>query len=224
MIWWQNTFNMHLSCKWTWWAFSGMYSTYVLLQADSACKNVHELVHDVVPQKRYVLQGTYLFGSFVIFKMVCPSSVFQSVWPLSVVQWTHSTWNSFMHLHVFHAHVKFYDRVRDRIKQSHAQSYERSFWAVQGSNPWPCTQSIFVGPGFEPLPMQHDLFMGRGFDSLALIACFKPSVSLAYVTRPHKCSKRWHCRTKKLLLVVKSLSAWLVALAVWGSRKVSTCD
>ena len=45
-----------------------MYSTYVLLQADSACKNVHELVHDVVPQKRYVLQGTYLFGSFVILK------------------------------------------------------------------------------------------------------------------------------------------------------------
>ena len=28
-----------------------MYSTYVLLQADSACKNVHDLVHDVVPQK-----------------------------------------------------------------------------------------------------------------------------------------------------------------------------
>ena len=33
-----------------------MYSTYVLLQADSACRNVHKLVHDVVPQKRYVLQ------------------------------------------------------------------------------------------------------------------------------------------------------------------------
>ena len=28
-----------------------MYSTYVLLQADSACKNVHDLIHDVVPQK-----------------------------------------------------------------------------------------------------------------------------------------------------------------------------
>ena len=33
-----------------------MYSTYVLLQADSACKNVRKLVHDVVPQKRYVVQ------------------------------------------------------------------------------------------------------------------------------------------------------------------------
>ncbi len=39
-----------------------MYSTDVLLQADSACKNVRKLVHDVVPHKRYVLQGTYLFG------------------------------------------------------------------------------------------------------------------------------------------------------------------
>ena len=76
MIWWQFTFNMHLSCKWTWWAFSGMYSTYLLLQADSACKNVHNLVHDVVPQKDMFLQGTYLFGSFVIFKTVCPSSIF----------------------------------------------------------------------------------------------------------------------------------------------------
>ena len=92
-----------------------MYSTYVLLQADSACKNVHDLVHDVVPQKDMFLQGTYLFGSFVIFKTVCPSSVFRSVWPLSVVQRTRSTWNSFVYLHVFRAHVKFYDRVRDRI-------------------------------------------------------------------------------------------------------------
>ena len=53
-----------------------MYSTYVLLQADSACKNVHDLVHDVVPQKDMFLKGTYLFGSFVIFKTVCLSSVF----------------------------------------------------------------------------------------------------------------------------------------------------
>ena len=45
-----------------------MYSTYLLLQADSACKNVHDLIHDVVPQKDMFLQGTYLFGSFVILK------------------------------------------------------------------------------------------------------------------------------------------------------------
>ena len=44
-----------------------MYSTYVLLQADSACKNVHDLVHDVVTQKDMFLQGTYLFGSFCYF-------------------------------------------------------------------------------------------------------------------------------------------------------------
>ncbi len=39
----------------------------------------------------------------------------------------------------------------------------------------------FVGPGFELLPLQHDLFVGPGFDSLALIACFWPVVSLAYI-------------------------------------------
>ena len=38
-----------------------------------------------------------------------------------------------------------------------------------------------MGPGFEPQPMQHDLFVGPGFGSLALIICFRPGVSLAYV-------------------------------------------
>ena len=33
----------------------------VLPQADSTCRSLHKLVHDVLPQKRYVLQGTYLF-------------------------------------------------------------------------------------------------------------------------------------------------------------------
>ncbi len=54
-----------------------------------------------------------------------------------------------------------------------------------------CMRSIFMGPGFESLPMQHDLFVGPGFDSQALIAQFRPGVSLAYVTHlnpyyPHK--------------------------------------
>ncbi len=172
MIWWQNTINMHSSCKWTWWAFSGMYSTYVLLQADSACKNVHDLVHDVVPQKDMFLQGTYLFGSFVTFETVCPSSVFgrSGRRPSSsghVPRGTRScictcfmrTWNF-----TIACAIAFSDRVHDRTNDR--------FQSVQGSNPWPCTWSIFMGPGFESLPVQHDLFVGPGFDSLALIARF----------------------------------------------------
>ena len=93
----------------------GTYSTYLLLQADSACKNVHKLVHDVVPQKRYVMQGTYLFWMIRHFKTVCLLFVLLLVWPLSVVQRTRSTRNAFVHLHMFRAHVKFYDRVRDCI-------------------------------------------------------------------------------------------------------------
>ncbi len=52
MIWWQNTDIMQLSCKCAWWTFCSTYSTYVMLQADSSCKNVRKLVHYVVPQKK----------------------------------------------------------------------------------------------------------------------------------------------------------------------------
>ncbi len=40
---------------------------------------------------------------------------------------------------------------------------------------------FLVGPEFEPLPLQQDLLVGLGFNSLALIAWFRPTVSLAYV-------------------------------------------
>ena len=115
MIWWQNTVIMHLSCKWAWWTFFGTYSTYILLQADSACKNVHELAHDVVPQKDMFCKEHIHFGWCIIFKMVCPSSIFWSVWLSSIIQWTRSTWNSFVHLHVFCMHVNFYDHVCNHI-------------------------------------------------------------------------------------------------------------
>ncbi len=122
-----------------------MYSTYVLLQADSACKHEHDLVHDVVPQKDMFLQGTHLFGSFVIFKMVCPTSVFWSVWLSSVVQRTHSTWNLYVHLHVFRVHVKFYDHVHNRILAISCM----------------IVQIIFsIGPVFEPLALHVIDFYG----------------------------------------------------------------
>jgi len=50
-----------------------------------------------------------------------------------------------------------------------------------GFKPLALQHDCFVGPGFEPLSLQHDHFVGPGFDSLALIVCFRPVVSLAYV-------------------------------------------
>ena len=125
-----------------------MYSTYVLLQADSACKNVHDLVHDVVPQKDMFLQGIYLFGSFVIFKTVCPSSVFgrSGRRPSSSGHVPRGTRTCIC------AHVNFYDHARDRISRSRARSYERSFQSVQDSNPWPCTRSFLWVQGLIPWP------------------------------------------------------------------------
>ena len=92
-----------------------MYSTYVLLQADSACKNVHDLVHDVVPQKDMFLQGTYLFGSFVTFETVCPSSVFgrSGRRPSSSGHIPRGVFSCICAC--FRTHVNFYDCTRDSI-------------------------------------------------------------------------------------------------------------
>ena len=56
------------------------------------------------------------------------------------------------------------------------------FLVGPGLKPLALHTIYFVGPEFEPLALQHDLFVGPGFRSLALITCFRPGVSLAYVT------------------------------------------
>ncbi len=86
-----------------------------------------------------------------------------------------------MHLHVFHMHVNFYIRVRDRISdRMHDHTNNRFGWSR--FKPLALHTIFFVGPGFESLSLQQDLFVGPGFNSLALIACFWPIVSLAYVS------------------------------------------
>ena len=117
------------------------------------------------------------------------------VWPSSVIQLTCSTWKLF----VCSTHVFLRMLVLTIVR------------AI-----------ISVGPGFDPLDLQHNLFVGPGFNFLALIACFRPIASLTYVSHPHKWSNRWH-RKQKNIRGKNNLSAWLVALAKWGSRKVSTC-
>ncbi len=58
---------------------------------------------------------------------------------------------------------------------------------LPGFEPLALNMIFFVGPGFKPLPLQHSLFVGPRFNSLALIACFWPVVSLAYVRNMPKC-------------------------------------
>ena len=99
-----------------------------------------------------------------------------------------------------------FDRSRVRTP---GLARDRFLW-VQGSNPCPCSTILSWVQGSIPWPWSP---------------VFRPGISLAYVTRPHEWSNRWHRRTKKTLIRgKKNLSAWVVALAVWGSRKVSTCD
>jgi hypothetical protein len=113
--------------------------------------------------------------------------------------------------------IAFSDRVHDRTNDLFDRSRVRTpglardrFSWVQGSNPCPCSTIFSWVQGSIPWPWSP---------------IFRPGVSLAYVTRPHEWSNRWHRRTKKTLIRgKKNVSAWVVAFAVWGSRKVSTCD
>ncbi len=66
------------------------------------------------------------------------------------------------------------------------------FLVSPGFKPLVLQHDLSVGTGFKPLPLHHDLFVGPGFDSLALIAHFRPSVSLAHVTPPLEWSNRGH--------------------------------
>ncbi len=56
------------------------------------------------------------------------------------------------------------------------------FLVGPGSEPLALHTIFFVGPGFDSLTLQHDLLVSPGFDSLALITCFRPVVSVAYIS------------------------------------------
>ncbi len=107
------------------------------------------------------------FGWCIIFEMVNPLSIFCSVWPLSIIQRTCSTWNLFVHLCLFCTQVKFYDCVRDRISDCmHNRTkglFGRSrvwtprlthdlFLWVRGLNPCPCSTIFLWVQGSVPWP------------------------------------------------------------------------
>ena len=165
-----NTVIMHLSCKCSWWTFLGTYFTYVLLQADSACKNVHNwymmwyLKKDMfwkehifsddssflkrsVHRPFFGRSGRHLSSSGHVLRGTC----------LCIYAYFVHKWNF-----TIACAIAFSDRVHDRTNDLFDQSSvwtpglarDQFLW-VQGSNPSPCST-----------------IMGSGFDSLALIACF----------------------------------------------------
>ena len=58
----------------------------------------------------------------------------------------------------------------------------------------------YVSSWFEPHIVRCDLSAGPGFDSRAQSHVSRPMGSVAYVTRPHEWSIRWHRKQKKPLL------------------------
>ena len=176
MKWRKITDIMQLSCKHAWQTWSSTYSTYVLLQADSACKNVRNLVHDVVPWKRYVLQGTYLFGLIHHFWTVWPSSVyflflfFFFLVGLAVVHHPADLFHAelvcasayiFVRTLIFTIvrAIVFSNRVHDRTNDLFGRSRVRTpglahnlLLLVQGLIPWPCSMIFLWVQGSIPGP------------------------------------------------------------------------
>ena len=111
---------------------------------------------------------------------------FQTVWPSSVVQWEHSTWKVARDLYflcVTHARSVLF---------VHDLYLSRSLCAR-------CSHRSRV---------QTPTFPARSFCRSrvrfpGLIACVRPVKSLAYVTRPHEWSNRWHVKQTKTLSEVK---------------------
>ena len=132
--------------------------------------------------------------------------------------------------------------VRASAHISYARKILRS--CVQSHLAIACTikQTIFlVGLGFEPLAMDAIYFCGsRGLNPCPCSTIFLwvqglipwpwlPVLGLVYPwpmsLAPTNGATGGTAEQKKLLLEVKNYSsAWVVALAVWRSRKVSTCD
>ncbi len=159
MIWRQNTDITHLSFNFARQTFCGTDSTYVLLKADSACQNVHKLVHDVVPQKICCARNIS-FWMICHFKMACPSSVF--LVGLAIVRCPADTF----HVELVRAfrHILY---AREILR-----SCSWSYLAIA------CTivQTIFL----------VGLFVGPEFDSQTRSPVFKPVVSVAYVSKRRK--------------------------------------
>ena len=122
-----------------------------------------------------------LFRWFIIFKTVCLSSIFgrSGRCPSSS---RHVPRGTHLCICAYFVHMLIFTIVCTIV---------RTIFSIgPGFEPLALHTIFFVGQGIEPLPLQHNLFVGPGFGSLALIACFRPGVSLAYF-RKQKYKKNW---------------------------------
>jgi hypothetical protein len=174
------------------WALRCYVAFYIIIVYDAVCcrhvppwlcVNFYTtMVHDVVWILGYVLWGTYLFyAQFWILDLFSkiqkfgrsgrrPSSV-----GLAVVRRSLSAFHVDV-VNTFHVDVRIFRALRDE------RFYIR-----------------YVSSWFEPRVVRCDIFVGPGFVSRAQLHVSRPVGSVAYVTRPHEWSIRWHRKQKKTL-------------------------
>ncbi len=104
------------------------------------------------------------FGSFVIFKTVCPLSVFgrSGRHPSSSGHFPHGTRSCICTYFV----CTLIFMIVCMIVLAITCTIVRTIFSIgPGFKPLALHMIYFVGPGFDPLPVQHDLFVGPGFKS-----------------------------------------------------------
>ena len=122
-----------------------------------------------------------LFRWFIIFKTICLSSIFWSVWPSSVVQRTRSTWNSLAYFvrtwnFTIVCAIVFSDHVHDRTNDLFSRSRVRTPGLARNLF---CRSRVW----FPDLAAWS--FCGSRVWFPDPITCFRPIVSVAYVICPH---------------------------------------
>ena len=116
-----------------------------------------------------------------------PRSKIQSVWPSSAVRWSDRRPS---------IAVDIPRGRRERVPRG--RSYFSCFCATNDFL-W------YVSSWFEPRVVRCDLFVGLGFNSPAQLHVSRQVGSVAYVTRPHEWSIRWHRKQKNSLKRDKKL-------------------
>ncbi len=88
-----------------------------------------------------------------------------SVWPLSVIQQTHSMWNSFVHSLRAFIRMLILTIVHGIVWVIMCMIVRTIFLVGPGFEPLASHAIFFVGPRFDSLTLQHDLFVSPGFNS-----------------------------------------------------------
>ena len=122
----------------------------------------------------------------------------------------------------FCIHVHFYNGMHKCTRNGIHNHMNDLFLLVKGLNPWPCSTIFLSVQGLSPYPCSTTFLWVQGSIPWPWLPVLRPLYPWTTSLAPTN-GATGGTANKKALIRGKNLSAFLVALAVWGSRKISTC-